>query len=161
MSVIYKIINLETKKVYIGSTTQPDRRKSQHFVQLRSDSHYNYKLQADFKKYGEDKFAFYVVEDLGVVSQSILLKKEEEYISKQKSPYNIDLKPYSNPKYAKKKKKGTKAHKRTVQKFRKRKRQVTEKMTKDLPVFPTDKEKIQFHLDELVKLGLKISVSEQ
>ena len=156
MSVIYKIINLKTKRVYIGSTTQPERRKSQHFVTLRGDSHHNYKLQSDFKKYGEENFSFYVVEDLGVVPQRQLLKKEEEYISKQKSPYNIDLKPFSNPKHGK----GTKAHKKTVQKFRKRKKQVVNKMTKDLPVFPTDKEQIAFHLDKLKELGMKIRVDE-
>lgn len=158
MSVIYKIINLKTKKVYIGSTTQPDRRKSQHFVALRSDSHHNYKLQADFKKYGEESFSFYVVEDLGVVATSILLKKEEEYIAKQKSPYNIDLKPYSNPKHSGKK--ATNAHKKTMRKFRKRKRQVTEKMIKEIPIFPTDKEKITFHLEQLRELGVKIKLED-
>jgi group I intron endonuclease len=157
MSVIYKIINLKTKRVYIGSTTQPERRKSQHFVTLRSDSHHNYKLQADFKKYGEENFSFYVVEDLGVVPQRQLLKKEEEYISKQKSPYNIDLKPFSNPKHGKKK---SNAHKKTVRKFRKRKKQVEAKLIKDLPVFPTDKEKIAFHLDQLKELGVKIRVED-
>lgn len=158
MSVIYKIKNLKTKKVYVGSTTQPERRKSQHFVALRSDSHHNYKLQADFKKYGEENFSFYVVEDLGVVGTRVLLRKEEEYIAKQKSPYNIELKPYSNP--YKPSKAQSKELKKKKRQFNQRKRRVVKEMTKDLPVNPTHNEKIRYHLDALKELGVKLKVSD-
>lgn len=56
MADIYKITNLVNGKCYIGETTQFKRRITQHFSDLRSNSHVNLKLQHAFNKYGEENF---------------------------------------------------------------------------------------------------------
>ena len=59
---IYKIENLNTGRVYVGSTVQgPVRRRDEHFSHLRCQKHDNQHLQRSFNKHGEDAFKFEVL----------------------------------------------------------------------------------------------------
>lgn len=58
---IYKIENKVNGKVYIGKSIDIERRWGEHITSLRNNSHYNWKLQNDWNKYGEDCFEFSVV----------------------------------------------------------------------------------------------------
>lgn len=63
MQVIYKIINLKTKKFYLGSTTNFKKRKARHLYDLRRKTHHSLYLQRSFDKYGENNFLFEVVQE--------------------------------------------------------------------------------------------------
>jgi group I intron endonuclease len=60
--VIYKIVNLVNDKFYVGSTTNKKVRFREHRKQLRGNRHHCKHLQAAWNKYGEEKFAFQVIE---------------------------------------------------------------------------------------------------
>lgn len=63
---IYKIECSENGYVYIGQTNNPDRREREHFGKLKSGSHPNRTLQADFNQYGKPAFSFDVIEALEI-----------------------------------------------------------------------------------------------
>ena len=54
---IYKIENKKTGKCYIGQTTNPDRRKKEHFTHSSSD-----RLRQAIRNEGETQFSFKVIE---------------------------------------------------------------------------------------------------
>lgn len=58
---VYTIYNNETKKQYIGSSTDIGRRLQKHFSELRFNRHTNKKLQEDFNKYGIESFGWNVI----------------------------------------------------------------------------------------------------
>lgn len=66
---IYMLVNKVTSKVYVGSSRNCDRRKSEHISKLRRGVHVNAKLQAAWNKYGEDAFEFKTVFTVLDVSQ--------------------------------------------------------------------------------------------
>ena len=53
-SGIYKIVNEENGKVYVGKSVDVKERKYKHFDKLRRDEHPNPHLQNSFNKYGEN-----------------------------------------------------------------------------------------------------------
>ena len=53
---IYFIINKVDGKRYVGQTTNFSRRRSEHLLNLRQNTHINKKLQNAFNKYGEENF---------------------------------------------------------------------------------------------------------
>jgi group I intron endonuclease len=61
-AVIYKIINIENAKFYIGSSIVVAARWRKHVRELRAGRHHCPHLQAAWNKYGEDSFVFRVVE---------------------------------------------------------------------------------------------------
>jgi group I intron endonuclease len=63
-NVIYKIINIQNQKFYVGSTTSFSERSHTHKKKLRSGKHHCAHLQAAWNKYGEENFVFVVVERL-------------------------------------------------------------------------------------------------
>lgn len=81
---IYKIVNLITGLVYIGSSENIYYRWSAHKGSLRHNRHINKRLQNAWNKYGEKAFEFVIVK---IVSSKKLLKTEQYYIDKFKS-YN-------------------------------------------------------------------------
>ena len=77
-SAIYKIINLENQKFYVGSTNNIKVRFRQHRKLLRGNRHHCKHLQASWNKYGEKKFTFVVIEE--VVNKEDLQAIEERYL---------------------------------------------------------------------------------
>lgn len=88
--IVYRITNIRNGRIYIGSTSQFEIRKSEHFGQLRNNKHVNWKLQYDFKIYGHDAFVMEIIKD-GFESRQLMLLCEYEMILKlPKGSYNID-----------------------------------------------------------------------
>lgn len=61
MPAVYKITNVQSNQMYVGSTINIEQRKTQHFSSLRNNSHHCVFLQRAFNKYKEDNFVFEVV----------------------------------------------------------------------------------------------------
>lgn len=59
---IYAINNLETGKIYVGSSKNIEKRYDEHRYALRRGDHFNYHLQNAWNKYGEKAFQFIVCE---------------------------------------------------------------------------------------------------
>ena len=65
--VIYKIINTENGKFYVGSTLDTRERFRTHRCKLRANKHHCAHLQAAWNKYGEPAFVFKVVEEVETI----------------------------------------------------------------------------------------------
>ncbi len=79
---IYRIMNLEDKKVYIGSSINTENREYKHFWMLKRGTHDNIHLQRSFNKFGEKSFSFETIEEC---EESILVERENFYIQHYKS----------------------------------------------------------------------------
>lgn len=79
---IYMIKNLFNNKVYIGQSTNIDRRWNDHKNKLNNNKHENLHLQESYNKYGEDNFSFEIICKCG---KDELNDKEVYYINKFKS----------------------------------------------------------------------------
>ena len=76
-SGIYKITQTDTGRVYVGSSTDLDKRQKQHFSNLRKGKHVNRKMQIDVEEFGIESFHFEVIELLP--SDNILLCERERF----------------------------------------------------------------------------------
>lgn len=76
---IYKIINKDNGKYYVGRTLNLDKRWYQHKKLLKKNNHFNKYLQSAWNKCGEDKFEFIVVEY--VIDKTELINTEQRYIN--------------------------------------------------------------------------------
>lgn len=63
MICIYKITCNINKKVYIGQTTNWNKRKREHRNSLNRNQHFNKNLQNSWNKYGEQYFSFEILEE--------------------------------------------------------------------------------------------------
>lgn len=93
-SGIYRIINIVNGKFYIGSSKNLEKRKKEHFRELKANKHANAKLQHAYNKYGKDSFKFEILEH--VVDVSSLLNTEQKWLDKFKTydrevGYNIAI----------------------------------------------------------------------
>lgn len=61
MAIIYQILNIITNDCYIGSTSEPKRRKYIHYHKLKQNKHHSIYLQRAYNKYGIDSFKFNVL----------------------------------------------------------------------------------------------------
>lgn len=61
MGFVYRILNTETNKEYIGSTLNYIKRKKTHFYNLKNNKHHCIHLQRSYNKYGRDKFIFEIL----------------------------------------------------------------------------------------------------
>lgn len=86
--VIYCIKNLLNDRVYVGSTVNPADRKREHFRDLFINKHHSHTLQTDYNKFGKESFVF--IELLNNIDLSERFKKEQIYIDKLNSFYNIN-----------------------------------------------------------------------
>ena len=87
---VYKITNINNKKVYVGSSINLLSRQADHFRKLQRGIHKNRKLQNAFNKHGKEAFIFEILEYLE--SSDNLLEREQYYIDlydSAKSGYNI------------------------------------------------------------------------
>jgi len=86
---IYAIKNKINNKMYIGKSVNVNKRKSYHFWLLRTNNHFNPKLQSAFNKYGEENFEFVILEKC---NKDELDDKEIKYINRYNTindGYNI------------------------------------------------------------------------
>ena len=79
---IYKIEQISSKKVYIGSSKNMYKRCHRHMSELRHGKHFNLFLQRAFNKYGEDDFK---VDCIEICSVDLLEEREQFYIDKYRS----------------------------------------------------------------------------
>lgn len=82
---IYKIINIENGKYYLGSSCNISKRFKRHIKELNEGKHHNIHLQRSFNKYGESKFE---LKTLTTCNKENLIKLEQKYLDK--------LKPWKN-----------------------------------------------------------------
>ena len=88
---IYQIKNKVNNKIYIGSTTNLERRWENHIHQLKNNIHHSIKLQIAWNKYGEDNFEFSIIEEFNSDNE------DDKYIKEQ---YYLDLyEPYTDKGY--------------------------------------------------------------
>jgi group I intron endonuclease len=95
IAAIYKIINIETGKVYIGSTNDVKKRFRNHKSLLKNNKHHNIHLQRAWNKYGQAAFGFEILER---PEESELLSKEQDYFNLYEiveKGYNISVVPGS------------------------------------------------------------------
>lgn len=78
------ILNKVTNKSYIGSTVTIDKRKWEHFSQLRHNKHHSILLQRSFVKHGERNFEFLVLEEFEG-DNSLQWEREQFYMDKHNS----------------------------------------------------------------------------
>lgn len=89
--IVYKVINLITKKCYIGQTTQPlEKRKINHFYSNNKNTYYFYNA---LKKYGKNTFVWDVLCECSTREE--LNEKEMYYIKElntlRPNGYNLTL----------------------------------------------------------------------
>ncbi len=82
---IYEILNKDTKKSYIGSSKQIEKRWEQHLQALEKGEHHSILLQRAWNKYGKECFEFIVKEEC---KEEELLVREQKYLD-LKPKYNI------------------------------------------------------------------------
>lgn len=90
MKGVYKIENLITHKIYVGSSVDMPSRRNDHFSALRRGVHVNRVLQNSFTKHGEINFKFSIIETC-----DNLVEREQYYIDTLKPEYNIFKTAYS------------------------------------------------------------------
>jgi group I intron endonuclease len=103
---IYKIVNLNNDKFYIGSSINIERRWSEHNYQLGCDNHHSIKLQNAWNKYGERCFEFKIVEI--VKNRKDLFSIEQEWINRTgcwDNGYNVSMFAGEIPSYISSKRK--------------------------------------------------------
>ncbi len=94
-SGVYRIKNIKTQRVYIGSTIDIFKRWPSHRSQLANNTHDNSKLQNSYNKWGKDVFRYKLIKKLpNTISVEILLLWEQKFIDKYQSAirgkgYNI------------------------------------------------------------------------
>jgi group I intron endonuclease len=96
-SGVYQLICLPTRQVYIGSTSNFQRRWKEHRDDLANRYHSNYRLQRAWNIYGPSAFVFEIVERT-VPSQRLL--REQVWIDTLKPYFNIQsrVQPLRNEK---------------------------------------------------------------
>jgi len=83
---IYQIRNKLNRKCYIGSSTNIQCRRRRHLSRLRRGVHCNVHLQRAFDKYGEDTFAFEILEQVATMN---LVECEQHYLDTLQPEYNM------------------------------------------------------------------------
>jgi group I intron endonuclease len=88
---IYKIVNANNGKVYVGSAVNIIVRWRNHKAALNAGKHTNAKLQRAWNKYGSDAFAFSMIEE--VLDHSQIIAREQHWIDELsaagRNGYNI------------------------------------------------------------------------
>jgi hypothetical protein len=80
MICIYFIENIKNKKVYIGSTLNYDKRKSEHIKSIKNKNHHNQKINSDLNTFDINDFIFYPVSTFNYIDRDILYRIEYTWI---------------------------------------------------------------------------------
>lgn len=86
LSAVYEIRNILNGKSYIGSTTNYQTRRTNHFSSLRHNRHPNPHLQSSFNKHSESAF---VAKVLLICEPFELLRYEQALIDLYRPEYNM------------------------------------------------------------------------
>ena len=86
-SGIYRIVNTQNGKFYVGSAVNLHGRWRSHLSDLRREDHADRILQDAWLKYGEDALRFEVLEL--VADRAVLLTREQYYLDTLEPPYNL------------------------------------------------------------------------
>jgi group I intron endonuclease len=109
---IYKIMNIITEHVYIGSSINIKARLASHASALKNNNHYNSHLQRSWNKYGKENFSTEIIE---IVPEEILLIREKYWIDFFKSDirnfgFNLKSDPFTKRHSEETKQKMSKSH---------------------------------------------------
>lgn len=77
-SGVYMILNINSRKIYIGQTQNFRSRFNQHFNSLKNGTHQNEELQQDYNE--GDEFVFCILEKLKTHNAEKLLLREKFYV---------------------------------------------------------------------------------
>lgn len=91
---IYGILNKTNKKIYIGSSIDIHKRIKEHISSLKSDTHYNAKLQSDYKEYPYG-FEFLLIEIIDNILD--LPRRELQWINEFGGLFSEHCYNLSNP----------------------------------------------------------------
>ena len=94
----YEILNISDQKRYIGITTNPIKRKNEHFNNLRKGKHVNIHLQRAWDLVGENSFVFNILEEKDFQNPQLAYDYEWELIQLL-GDYNILQGSLMNPMY--------------------------------------------------------------
>lgn len=86
-SGIYRIINKNNDKCYVGSTINFENRWSRHLKDLENQNHSSIKLQRSYNKHGKNSFYFEIIEEIPY-EKEIIIERENFYIKKFNSKIN-------------------------------------------------------------------------
>ena len=78
---VYAIQHNVTKKIYIGSSNNPEKRYLAHVNKLKNGKHTVEDMQQDFDEYGED-FSLFIIDEISTYEDR---KKEYEWMRKYKT----------------------------------------------------------------------------
>lgn len=95
-SGIYYILNIGANKIYVGSSSDVNKRKNEHFTTLRNNKHPNSYLQQAYNKYGEDKFIFGILQ---IIDVELLIEKEQhwmDYFQSHNPKYGYNIVPFAD-----------------------------------------------------------------
>jgi hypothetical protein len=87
MKGIYKIVNSQNGKIYVGSSLDIKLRWRKHKAALRSGRHRNAHLQSSWNLYGEETFSLSVLDQ--VSEECCIFEAEQHYIDTLEPEYNI------------------------------------------------------------------------
>lgn len=95
---IYKVTNTKTKKFYIGSSKNIEKRWKYHKKRLKGNYHENSRWQNAWNKYGEDCWIWEIIEELNTNEE--LFERETFYLQQtrcfdKKIGYNISDNAFS------------------------------------------------------------------
>ena len=88
---IYRIINTENGRPYIGQSSGHSRRWQAHKSSLRHNKHDNKYLQEDYNTYGEEAFIFEVIEELPCDTPAEVLREKEQKEIKKHLREGVDI----------------------------------------------------------------------
>jgi group I intron endonuclease len=91
---VYQIVNIITRKKYIGSSVDVRSRWHGHKKRLRKNKHDNIHLQRAWNKDGENNFRFELIEE--IENKTKLCEREQYWMDITTDKYNLDPIAYSS-----------------------------------------------------------------
>lgn len=91
---VYKLINKETGRFYIGKSEDIELRIKTHIFNMRGKNGHKIKrMQEDFDLYGEDSFEYEILEEYNYINKKLMTFRESYLINKYYSclMYNIEI----------------------------------------------------------------------
>ena len=83
---IYALVCDKTWRAYVGQSTNLEKRKRQHFSELKNQRGINPEIQDDFNKFGRNSFHFEILEEC---NHEELIKLEKKWLDYSCNLYNI------------------------------------------------------------------------